>query len=669
MFDWENKYRNTVVDIKSIHLRECLQEILKDVKSCSLVENQPSLDPNTLFLYVEEMRKYYKKTLKSKLKKEKKKKLIKKIKQQREHLKLLVAYIDKDFDEKKKAIFPMLKAGNITFEYLWALFKPNTLAYSTTYGASDHPRAFKVDFAYQDKTFMRGEYYVVEGRYLDYDGKNFGLGEFEVQIDHFKGPRKITALSAYPLEYHKDPEGLKVKLLERGKKFVDLAGMNFKLMKGLAFQKRKKQVLKFNVNGRIMVDPKTFRRINANYAISGLKNEESTEDQSDCDDSDCDQESDLGSEMEFEADGDEDSKPKYRVVWDDKNKAHFVEIEDEEQEEEEPELEEEPTNKLDKLTNGYVTDPETADGIIKSRDFTTEELIIASPVVLGFSFTEKSWFEFAVADIQDIVWNDQAFDSLVLPRDHKELVKAQVKSHKFHAAEAIDDVIQGKGKGLVFVLHGPPGVGKTLTAEGIAEYLRCPLYAVSAGDLGTDARALESELNKIMDIAHSWGAVLLLDEADVFLEKRQHQDVHRNALVSIFLRLLEYFQGILFLTTNRVETFDEAFQSRIHIALKYNELGMKAKKDIWRAFTAMAAKNGGLVDDFTDKNYEELAKHNLNGRQVSLSIHPLLKRKLIQIRSRTWFVPPRLSPSLTKNHYPCATCDKSLRSLNLSSVT
>src|ERR1700709_248908 len=119
MFDWENKYRNTVVDIKSNYLKEPLQEILKDVKSCSLAENQPSLDPNTLFLYVEDMRKYYKKTLKSKIKKEK----------------------------KKKAIFPMIKAGNITFEYLWALFKPNTLAYSTTYGAGDHPRAFKVDFA------------------------------------------------------------------------------------------------------------------------------------------------------------------------------------------------------------------------------------------------------------------------------------------------------------------------------------------------------------------------------------------------------------------------------------------------------------------------------------------------------------------------------------------
>lgn len=51
--------------------------------------------------------------------------------------------------------------------------------------------------------------------------------------------------------------------------------------------------------------------------------------------------------------------------------------------------------------------------------------------------------------------------------------------------------------------------------------------------------------------AHGWGAVLLLDEADVYLERRSINDLMRNSLVSIFLRLLEYFQGILFLTTNR----------------------------------------------------------------------------------------------------------------------
>lgn len=83
--------------------------------------------------------------------------------------------------------------------------------------------------------------------------------------------------------------------------------------------------------------------------------------------------------------------------------------------------------------------------------------------------------------------------------------------------------------------------------------LQCPLYMASAGELGTEPRFLEVELQKILDICHSWGAILLLDEADVFLEKRNMQDIHRNALVSIFLRQLEYFQGILFLTTNRVE--------------------------------------------------------------------------------------------------------------------
>lgn len=145
-----------------------------------------------------------------------------------------------------------------------------------------------------------------------------------------------------------------------------------------------------------------------------------------------------------------------------------------------------------------------------------------------------------------------------------------MESHKYHAAESIDDVIQGKGRGLVgtwytsqlrktpltlfeAVLHGPPGTGKTLTAEGISELLKCPLYMVSAGELGTDSRYLENELQKILDICHAWGAILLLDEADVFLEKRNMHDIHRNALVSIFLRQLEYFQGILFLTTNRVE--------------------------------------------------------------------------------------------------------------------
>jgi hypothetical protein len=80
-------------------------------------------------------------------------------------------------------------------------------------------------------------------------------------------------------------------------------------------------------------------------------------------------------------------------------------------------------------------------------------------------------------------------------------------------------------------------------AESVAEFTHRPLYAVSSGELGTDASELEERLARILDVATVWKAVLLLDEADVFLEARSLHDVNRNALVSTFLRLLEVSAG------------------------------------------------------------------------------------------------------------------------------
>lgn len=249
--------------------------------------------------------------------------------------------------------------------------------------------------------------------------------------------------------------------------------------------------------------------------------------------------------------------------------------------------------------------------------FKDEEYLIASPVVLGFSFAEKEFLEFTVSGVKEIAWNEGSYESLVLPDNTKTIVRGLVESHKNHPKEGIDDVIQGKGKGLVAVLHGPPGTGKTLTAEGISELLKCPLYMVSVGELGTNPRTLETELQRVLDIAHAWGAVLLLDEADVFLEQRTVQDINRNALVSIFLRLLEYFQGVLFLTTNRVATFDEAFQSRIHIALKYGALEPKARRDIFKMFIErVRVAEGRTKMTITENDLDTLSRIDLNGRQV-----------------------------------------------------
>ena len=545
-FDWENKYRSTVVDIKSKILRDSLAEVMKEVKGVSLVEDQPSVDPNMLFLYLEELRTYYKRTLKTQLKEEKKRKHRRRIKTAISHCKVLVTYLDEDYESTKKRLYPMLEAGNITFDLLWALFKPNSIAFTSTYGSWEDPRCFKVDFANKESSLIKGEWYCIEGRYLEYDGKTFGLGDFEVNIEQFQGPRKITSLMAYPLKYHKDPNAVTKQLVARGKRFVELAGTNYRFHKGLAFHKKKKAVLRFNINGRIMIDPAIFRRVNANYPISLLNPKDQDDLFSDDEDEDeCGCESDAdehGRPTGGDKDGDsgDGTKTKFRLVKDGDGEYQVIDV---------PVDEDGQEIRLDKFTQLQKGDDANTD-----RTFSEEDLLIASPVVLGFAFSEKAWLEFTISGVREIEWNTQAFESLVLPEDRKSIVKALVSAHKFHPAETIDDVVQGKGKGLVFVLHGSPGVGKTLTAEGIAEYLKCPLYSVTAGELGTDSHVLEQELQKIMDIAHSWGAVLLLDEADVFLEKRQHQDVHRNALVSIFLRLLEYFQGMIVLSRCDIET-------------------------------------------------------------------------------------------------------------------
>ena len=287
------------------------------------------------------------------------------------------------------------------------------------------------------------------------------------------------------------------------------------------------------------------------YQISTVKPKDpdtyGTSDDEDDDDSDggcgC-----SDSENEGQARGNGDMpKTVWKFVKDDKDKIHYVEVPvDDDGNAIIPEKLQ-PVESHGKEAEDAKKEANQANDEKKKAPlptFSDEEYLIASPVVLGFAFGEKLWLEFTVSGIREITWNEGSYESLVLENNTKDIVRALVESHKFKAAESIDDVIQGKGKGLVAVLHGPPGTGKTLTAEGIAELLKCPLYMVTAGELGTDSRTLEAELEKVLSLAHSWGAILLLDEADVFLEKRAINDIHRNALVSIFLRLLEYFQGV-----------------------------------------------------------------------------------------------------------------------------
>jgi SpoVK/Ycf46/Vps4 family AAA+-type ATPase len=140
-----------------------------------------------------------------------------------------------------------------------------------------------------------------------------------------------------------------------------------------------------------------------------------------------------------------------------------------------------------------------------------------------------------------VYWNDTAFDALALGQKQKKLIHSLVYQHA-KKKTSFDDIIEGKGQGLIGLLAGTPGSGKTLTAEAVAEVTHKPLYVLSAGELGITPTSLESALVRALELAQMWDAVLLLDEAEVFLTQRNFSDVGRNALVSIFLRRLEYYQ-------------------------------------------------------------------------------------------------------------------------------
>jgi hypothetical protein len=129
----------------------------------------------------------------------------------------------------------MVKAGDITYDLIWALFKPKVIAYTPTMGNKDDPRAIKIESCQKLTNWRTGqEYWRIGGRYLEYDGKIFGLAQYFENIDFFKGTKKIISLPIYPLSYHQQAESLKAELIERGKKFVALQGMNYRHYNGLS---------------------------------------------------------------------------------------------------------------------------------------------------------------------------------------------------------------------------------------------------------------------------------------------------------------------------------------------------------------------------------------------------------------------------------------------------
>ncbi|KAI7761254.1 hypothetical protein LZL87_002069 [Fusarium oxysporum] len=209
-----------------------------------------------------------------------------------------------------------------------------------------------------------------------------------------------------------------------------------------------------------------------------------------------------------------------------------------------------------------------------------------------------------------------AINNLVIDEAEKRLLVGFVGATKNGQLQQFDDFVHGKGKGLVMLLCGPPGTGKTFTAESVSENLKRPLYRIDTSDLGMDTSKLEGNLKTALDRCARWNAILLPDEADVFLEKRTSSNLTQNEMATIFLRLLEYYKGLMILTTNRYPAIDPAFESRIDLSFVFQDLEPASRAKIWYNF--LVWENKALAED--SNAIAKLASMPLNGRHIKSAV-------------------------------------------------
>jgi len=202
------------------------------------------------------------------------------------------------------------------------------------------------------------------------------------------------------------------------------------------------------------------------------------------------------------------------------------------------------------------------------------------------------WHRTIWAHVQHIAeyrYQPELRDKLVLPGHHRDLI--DILTSKLGVF--VQDFVPGKSGGTTILCQGAPGLGKTLTAEIYSEVVGKPLYRVHSGQLGTTAASVGASLAGILQRATRWDAILLLDEADVYIRRRDN-DLEHNAIVAEFLRTLEYFSGLLFMTTNRVDDVDDAILSRCIAKIQYE---IPSKADAIRLWKLLAVQLGATIDD------------------------------------------------------------------------
>ncbi|KAH6641218.1 hypothetical protein F5144DRAFT_642131 [Chaetomium tenue] len=479
---------------------------------------------------------------------------------------------------------PKHMPSHVPFNNLWFLFPVGSLIYvrdpnipqniwrviQRTGGRKYRMRPDHVPLGEYEHLFSD---FVIDSYHLDYDGIRYRPTFHQFKISSFDGAQLMSSLPVLPFRYveYVDERVNRDDLLERARQFKSMTRIRHQSYSGRSYDRTPsgKRLSDLEVGSRKNVT-RYSERIDSEVVVDFERALQ-----------------DIPSWIP----GGEDFKP-YQMdtkehdliyvdqdeMWDSRFTEDFMEAE---------------TKKWKKWEEEALLSGPTEE----------EDLLLLPDRVFAFVLRTRSWACLEIGkdmhgnqSLTDVQLRDEPWENLELPVGHKEIVHALVDSHfsKDKSKNIQFDLVSGKGNGVIILLHGVPGVGKTSTAECAAQSYGRPLLPITCGDLGLTPAEVESGLQDIFRLAQAWDCVMLLDEADIFLAQRTPTDIERNALVSVFLRTLEYYEGILFLTTNRVGVFDEAFKSRIHLSLYYPPLTKDQTISIWRSHIATAKKESRI---------------------------------------------------------------------------
>ncbi|KAI1842643.1 hypothetical protein JX266_011105 [Neoarthrinium moseri] len=412
-----------------------------------------------------------------------------------------------------------------------------------------------------------------------FDGSAYRYRRQALIVAQFEGARRISELSAYPLSFHSDLKVVTQRLKDRGLKSLEYQSMLCREYKGRALDlqnldpeyhrddddKKNSRQKYYDVSGRVVVDAAAARyhtynlmRAQQRLQVPNTASENSAE-----------QEALMKA---FKAASGIADRP--------------------------PNQEEQEVNRQ----------------MIGSIDLW---LMIMEAHVPGFVLKEKRWFWLCIDQLCPPQWIQEAFDQLVLPEGRKDMVLSFVDTHQ-KTRKFGSDIISGKGKGLVVLLAGPTGTGKTLTVEAVSERAERPLYHLQAGELGSNPASVNQALKKAFALCSKWDAALLLDEADALIRSRRHGNYAQEDLCCVLLATLEYYSGVIFLTTNLPEDIDDAVASRLDIHLNYPNLDFSARLQLWRSFLYLSKDNSDdeCVISLSDDELQTVALWEINGRDI-----------------------------------------------------